>query len=127
MKNIILSTVACLLALNSFGQLTEIVSEVYADHSDTGIEALEGMTTYRVYAVFTNELDEVSAVYGDVSSPLSLTSSEGFFQSEFGSAQGWNINTAFFCFRSGSRIRLMDNNRSFQFPRGDRSTKFYWH
>jgi hypothetical protein len=98
MKNIILSTVACLLAFNSFGQLTEIVSEVYADHSDTGIEALEGMTTYRVYAVFTNELDEVSAVYGDVSSPLSLTSSEGFFQSEFGSAQGWNINTAFFAF-----------------------------
>ena len=98
MKQTLLSALACFLAVNSYGQLTDIVSEVYADHSTTGIPALEGMTTYRIYGVFTNELDEVSAVYGDVSAPLSLTSSDGFFQSDFGSATGWNINTAFFAF-----------------------------
>ena len=98
MKQIILGVIACFLAINSFGQLTEIVSEVYADHSSTEIEALEGMKTYRIYGVFTSEMDEVSAVYGDVSSPLSLTSSDGFFQSDFGAATGWNINTAFFAF-----------------------------
>ena len=98
MKQFLLSAIACFFAVNSFGQLTEIITEVYADHDTTGIPVLEGMKTYRVYGVFTNEMDEVSAVYGDVSSPLSLTSSDGFFQSDFGAATGWSINTAFFAF-----------------------------
>ena len=76
MKQILLSAVACLIAISGSSQLIEIVSEVYAEHDGIEIPALEGMTTYRVYAVLTNELDEISAVYGDVSSPLSST---GFF------------------------------------------------
>ncbi|MDE0979987.1 MAG: hypothetical protein OSA78_08325, partial [Flavobacteriales bacterium] len=98
MKQIILSTVACLLAFSASSQLIEIVSEVYAEHDGTEIPTLEGLTTYRVYAVLTNELDEISAVYGDVSSPLSLTSVDGFFQSDFGASTGWGINPAFFAF-----------------------------
>ena len=70
MKQLLLSAVACLIAISGSSQLIEIVSEVYAEHDGIEIPALDGMTTYRVYAVLTNELDEISAVYGDVSSPL---------------------------------------------------------
>ena len=42
-------------------------------------EELEGMTTYRVYAVFENSTDQVSAVYGDFETPLRLTSTSGFY------------------------------------------------
>jgi hypothetical protein len=98
MKQLLLSAVACLIAISGSSQLIEIVSEVYAEHDGIEIPALDGMTTYRVYAVLTNELDEISAVYGDVSSPLSLTSVEGFFQSDFGASTGWSINPAFFAF-----------------------------
>ena len=98
MKQILLSAVACLIAISGSSQLIEIVSEVYAEHDGIEIPALDGMTTYRVYAVLTNELDEISAVYGDVSSPLSLTSVDGFFQSDFGASTGWSINPAFFAF-----------------------------
>ncbi|MDO7740200.1 MAG: hypothetical protein MUP94_00805, partial [Flavobacteriales bacterium] len=91
----------CCLVLSASkfqAQIVEIVSEVYAEHDGIEIPALDGMTTYRVYAVLTNELDEISAVYGDVSSPLSLTSVDGFFQSDFGASTGWSINPAFFAF-----------------------------
>lgn len=98
MKQLLLSAIACLFAISGSSQLIEIVSEVYAEHDGTEIPALDGMTTYRVYAVLTNELDEISAVYGDVSSPLSITSLEGFFQSDFGAATGWSVNPAFFAF-----------------------------
>ena len=91
----------CCLVLSASkfqAQLVEIVSEVYAEHDGIEIPDLEGMTTYRVYAVLTNESDEVSAVYGDLSSPLSLTSVDGFFQSDFGASTGWSVNPAFFAF-----------------------------
>ena len=91
----------CCLVLSASkfqAQLVGIVSEVYAEHDGIEIPALDGMTTYRVYAVLTNETDEVSAVYGDAASPLSLTSVEGFYQSDFGASTGWNINPAFFGF-----------------------------
>tara|TARA_B100000768_G_scaffold181863_1_gene206968 strand:+ start:1108 stop:3513 length:2406 start_codon:yes stop_codon:yes gene_type:complete len=98
MKQLLLSAAACLIAISGSSQLIEIVSEVYAEHDGIEIPALDGLTTYRVYAVLTNELDEISAVYGDVSSPLSLTSVDGFFQSDFGASTGWSINPAFFAF-----------------------------
>ena len=91
----------CCLVLSASkfqAQLVEIVSEVYAEHDGIEIPDLEGMTTYRVYAVLTNESDEVSAVYGDLSIPLSLTSVDGFFQSDFGASTGWSVNPAFFAF-----------------------------
>ena len=60
------------------------------------IAELDGMTTYHVYAVCTNPEDEVSAVYGNANAPLSLTSTDGFYQNALGSNVGWTINPAFF-------------------------------
>ncbi|MDC3198409.1 hypothetical protein OAT89_01970, partial [bacterium] len=54
------------------------------------------MITYRVYVDCTNALDEVSAVYGDATDPLTLISTEGFYQDVFGEPFGWSINPAFF-------------------------------
>ena len=66
-----------------------------ANHDTTGIEALAGMTTYRVYADLTNPDDKVNAVYGIETAPLSLTSSDGFFNSDFGDDLAQNINVLF--------------------------------
>ena len=80
----------------SFAQLTGISVEEYVDHSTTGIAELEGMITYRVFVDCTNPMDEVSAIYGDATAPLTLTATEGFYQNSFGESFGWNINPAFF-------------------------------
>lgn len=80
----------------SYAQLTGISVEEYVDHATTGIEELEGFITYRVYADCSNAADEVSAVFGDQTSPLVLTSTDGFYQNTFGEPFGWNINPAFF-------------------------------
>ena len=68
----------------SFAQLTGISVEEYVDHSTTGIAELEGMITYRVFVDCTSPMDEVSAIYGDATAPLTLTSTEGFYQDVFG-------------------------------------------
>ena len=81
-------------------QLQSIVVEPYVIHdgsiSDGYGGTLENMTTYHVYAVCTNPSDEISAVYGDATAPLSLTSTDGFYQNGLGSNVGWTINPAFF-------------------------------
>jgi hypothetical protein len=77
-------------------QLTGISVEEYQVHSTTGIAELDGMVTYRVYIDCTTSLDEVSAVYGDATSPLTLTSTAGFYQDAFGEPFGWSINPALF-------------------------------
>ena len=61
-------------------QVTGISVEEYVNHTTTGIVELNGMITYRVYVDCTNALDEVSAVYGDATSPLTLISTAGFYQ-----------------------------------------------
>lgn len=87
---------ACLFAMGgSFAQLVEISVEPYVVH-DGSLAELDGMTTYHVYAVCTNASDEISAVYGDATAPLSLTSTGGFYQNDLGSNVGWTINPAFF-------------------------------
>lgn len=85
-----------LLASSSYAQLTGISVEEYVDHTTTGIAELEGFITYRVYVDCTNPSDEISAIYGDATSPLVLTSTAGFYQNTFGEPFGWSINPAFF-------------------------------
>ena len=77
-------------------QVTGISVGEYVNHTTTGIVELNGMITYRVYVDCTNALDEVSAVYGDATSPLTLISTAGFYQNGFGEPYGWSINPAFF-------------------------------
>ena len=76
--------------------MTGISVGEYVNHTTTGIVELNGMITYRVYVDCTNALDEVSAVYGDATSPLTLISTAGFYQNGFGEPYGWSINPAFF-------------------------------
>ena len=96
MKHFLPLILSMLFFGTSYAQLTGISVEEYQDHSTTGIAELEGMITYRVFVDCTTSLDEVSAVYGDATSPLSLTSTEGFYQDTFGEPFGWSINPAFF-------------------------------
>ena len=95
MKHFLLLSACFLLVGSSYGQLVEIAVESYAVH-DGSIAELDGMTTYHVYAVCTNPEDEVSAISGDATSPLTLTSTDGFYQNTLGSNTGWTINSAFF-------------------------------
>jgi hypothetical protein len=96
MKHILPLAFSVLFFSTSNAQLTGISVEEYVDHTTTGIAELEGFITYRVYVDCTNPSDEVSAIYGDATSPLVLTSTDGFYQNTFGEPFGWNINPAFF-------------------------------
>ena len=60
-------------------QLVEISLEPFVIH-DGNIAELDSMATYHV-AICTNPEDEISSVFGDADSPLSLTSTDGFYQS----------------------------------------------
>ena len=95
MKHFLLLATCFMLVSSSYGQLVEIAVEPYVVH-DGSIAELDGMTTYHVYAVCTSPADEISAVYGDATAPLSLTSTDGFYQDALGSNVGWTINPAFF-------------------------------
>lgn len=85
-------------AENAQGQMTGIVVETIADHDTTDIAAVDGMMTYRVYAEFTNATDKISAVYGDASAPMTLTSSDGFYNAMFGGDFALEVNPALFAF-----------------------------
>ena len=53
-------------------------------------------TTYRIYAELTNELDFVSAVYGDGTAPMSLQSTGNIYQTQLGGLLGQDIVSLFF-------------------------------
>ena len=89
------------LSLNSaIAQLQSVIIEPFVIHdgsiSDGFGGTLENMTTYHVYAVCTNPSDELSAVYGDSTAPLSIASTTGFYQHPLVGNVGWEINPAFF-------------------------------
>lgn len=96
MKKLILSALALGMISLSQAQLVGYSVVEVADHDTTGIASLAGMKTYRVYADLTNPTDKVSAVYGDETAPLSLTSANGFFNSDFGDDLGQGVNALFF-------------------------------
>ena len=98
MKHVALLLISFLGSGLALGQVTSIQAEMIADHNVTGIPQLAGMKTYHVYVEMTNETDEISAVFGDSSAPLSIASSEAFYQSPLGSNFGWNISAAVLAF-----------------------------
>lgn len=97
MKQLLLLLTCALFISTSYGQLTGFAVETYQVHDGT-LPTLDGMTTYRVYALLTNPADEISAIYGDATAPLSLSTSGTFWQSPVGENFGWAINAAFFGF-----------------------------
>ena len=86
------------LSASGFAQLSGIVGEIIADHDTTGIEGLAGWKTYRIYAEFSDPLDEISAIYGDADSPWQVDAVGGFYQAELGGNFGWSINAGIVAF-----------------------------
>jgi len=50
--------------------------------------------TYRLYANFTAQTDQLNAVFGDSQSDLHIRSTNGFYQNAFGGPTSQNINPA---------------------------------
>lgn len=96
MKKLLLSALALGAFTLGHAQLVGYSVVEIADHDTTGIASLAGMKTYRVYADLTSPTDKVSAVYGDQTAPLSLTSTTGFFNSAFGDDLAQGVNSLFF-------------------------------
>lgn len=98
MKRILLLIALCVSAGVASAQMIGLETEVYSVHDvdNPGIAELAGMTTYRLYATFTNEDDFLSAVYAVPGEPLEVRTSTTFFQSSFAGNLGENVNTALF-------------------------------
>ncbi|MGB0423713.1 MAG: hypothetical protein ACPGED_05300, partial [Flavobacteriales bacterium] len=77
----------------SFGLEVETVIEHDYDAGDPLI-ALDGMTTYRLWATTENANDFVSAVVGESLNPITVLTTTSFYQDGFGSTVGANINPA---------------------------------
>ena len=97
MKRLFSFVAALGTVLVASAQLTSISIEPVLEHDGQteGLEALGGYTTYHIYANLTNELDFVSAVYGDAESPMILQTTGDIFQSTTGTNYGASINGAF--------------------------------
>ncbi|NQX91778.1 MAG: hypothetical protein HRT74_06580, partial [Flavobacteriales bacterium] len=84
-----------LFAFMGFSQLTQIVCETYVGNNPEAQP--EGTTTYRLYAELQDSDDVLTAVSGFLNcEPLSFSTTTTFFNSEFGSHIGANINPGFF-------------------------------
>ncbi|MDA0882537.1 MAG: T9SS type A sorting domain-containing protein [Bacteroidetes bacterium] len=97
MKRFLLFIACAVLSTASFAQFTGLEVEVYQVH-DGSLPALEGMTTYRLYANFADPDDFVSAMSGLQGEPLKIRTSTSFYQSPAGGDAGFQINPAIFTF-----------------------------
>ena len=98
MKRLFSFVAALGTVLVASAQLTSISIEpvLVHDGQTPGLEALDGYTTYRIYANLTNPLDFVSAVYGTDTSPLSLQTTGDIFQASTGGNLGTGITPPLF-------------------------------
>ena len=61
------------------------------------VDGIAGMTTYRLYVNMENEADFLSAMYGTSVNPMSLSTSDGFYNNEFASGSTADgVNEIFF-------------------------------
>jgi len=63
---------------------------------EVAVDGVAGYTTYRVYANFTNPFDQLVAVYGLDTAPLSVTTTGTFYQDANGGPTSLDINSALF-------------------------------
>jgi len=83
----------------SRAQLTSVIIEPVILHEEAIGNAdiiPAGAITYHIYANFSNEADYLSAVYGDASCSLQITSTETIFQSSIGSHLVGSVNPSLF-------------------------------
>ena len=61
------------------------------------MDGIAGMTTYRFYVYMENPTDFLSAMFGTAANPLSVMTSDGFYNDDFASGSAEDgINSAFF-------------------------------
>ena len=58
-------------------------------------DIVPGLTTYRFYIQMANATDFLSSIYGNEDEPLSMTTTDGFYNSVFGGTTAGAINPAF--------------------------------
>ncbi|MEE2919491.1 MAG: hypothetical protein VYA72_04770, partial [Bacteroidota bacterium] len=97
MKRLFSFVAALGTVLVASAQLTSISIEpvLVHDGQTEGLEALDGYTTYHIYALLTNELDFVSSVFGDAARPMALQTTGDIFQSTAGTNYGSSISELF--------------------------------
>lgn len=99
MKKLLLFIFVAFAAFSSNAQLAGVELDVYVEHDGmVGETDMTGFTTYRLYAVLTNELDFLSAIYGLAGEPLEITTTTSFYQNPFGNSLGSSINPGFYGF-----------------------------
>ncbi|MAI22418.1 MAG: hypothetical protein CL828_00005, partial [Crocinitomicaceae bacterium] len=91
MSRILLLCAGILFSGLTFGQYSLTISEHATD-------LIEGQTTYRMYVDMANPTDFLSSVYGNEGEPMSFSTSDGFYNDNFGGVTADNINTAIFVF-----------------------------
>lgn len=97
MKKILLTLFAAVLTSAAFAQLSQVVLEV-VDTSELSCDVLpadqpEGTTTYRLYAELQDPDDFLSSVFAeDGCYSMHVSTTTSFFNSQFGSVLGSDIN-----------------------------------
>ncbi len=89
-RNLFVSLCLFLIPSLGFAAFTGIVAEVYASN------AIPGQTTWRVYAEFDNPTDQLIAMYGFDTQPMSVSTTTSFYQNAFGGPTSLDINPGFF-------------------------------
>ncbi|MDA0304603.1 MAG: hypothetical protein O3B45_09605, partial [Bacteroidetes bacterium] len=91
MRTLTLALMLFSMVLSSSAQYSLVVESHASD-------IVPGTTTYRFYVNMANTDDFFSSVYGNEDSPLSMTTADGFYNSQFGSTTAGGINPAFLPF-----------------------------
>ena len=68
----------------------------YSGLSYTSVDNGDGTWTARIYADFDAPTDQLNAVFGDPDDSLQVTSTNGFYQNNYGGATSAEINPAFY-------------------------------
>ncbi len=78
---------------------SSICAGAMADYTGLSHETVDngdGTITSRIFVNFDAETDELDAVFGDAENALHITSTNGFYQNDFGGATSADINPALY-------------------------------
>ena len=79
---------------SAHAQIVDVILEPVVEHTGTTSDGVDltGFTTYRMYAVLTNENDFVSSVFGLEEAPLSITTTTSFYNAPLGASIASTLN-----------------------------------
>ncbi|MBV42149.1 MAG: hypothetical protein CL834_03865 [Crocinitomicaceae bacterium] len=85
------------LIFSGLGLSSSLQAQAYTlSVEEHAVDMIPGQTTYRVYVGLVNETDFLSSVYGGEETPLSISTTTGFYNSAFGGTTAAAINPLFF-------------------------------